>query len=167
MVLITPPQQGLFADAEAPRGALVDHLHPLYKGVMKEYITDGRYYYSADGKQRYEANEYYRIIEDAIQNSAKLLPLTVSGDVAWVAAQTAPNHLRGTLVDSGYINPKARIATMHFHVVKPLKVIDILRKKSLNFTDPSAVEIDVPCGMFRFIDVQIEKPITSAPCTRG
>ena len=31
LVLITPPQAGVFADTNAPRGKLADHLHPLYQ----------------------------------------------------------------------------------------------------------------------------------------
>lgn len=44
LVLITPPQQGVFAAQNAPRGAMTDHLHPLYKNILREYITDGRNY---------------------------------------------------------------------------------------------------------------------------
>ncbi len=77
----------------------------MYKEILKEYITDGRHYYSADGAQAYAADEHYRVIEADIEQSAKHLPLTVSGDVAWVTAQTSPTHLRLTLIDSGYIKP--------------------------------------------------------------
>jgi len=154
--LITPVQNGAFAAKDPPRGAMSDYLHPLYKNIMKEYVTDGRHYYSADGKKEYAADEYYKTIEADIKKSAKLLPLTVSGDVAWVAAQASANHLRLTVIDSGYINPKARTAIVKFHTVKPLKMFDLLDKKSFNITDPYAVKIDIPCGMFRFIDIEIE-----------
>jgi len=156
LVLITPVQNGAFAAKDPPRGAMSDYLHPLYKNIMKEYVTDGRHYYSADGKKEYAADEYYKTIEADIKKSAKLLPLTVSGDVAWVAAQASANHLRLTVIDSGYINPKARTAIVKFHTVKPLKMFDLLDKKSFNITDPYAVKIDIPCGMFRFIDIEIE-----------
>jgi hypothetical protein len=103
------------------------------------------------------ADEYYKVIEADIKKSAKLLPLTVSGDVAWVTAQTAPNHLRLTLIDSGYINPKARTATVYFHMAKPAKMFDLLDRKPINIDDASAVRIEVPCGMFRFIDIEIKE----------
>lgn len=167
LVLITPPQQGVFAVENPRRGAMADHLHPLYKNIMKEYITNGRYYYSADGRQQYAADEYYQIVEADIKNSAAMLPLTVSGGVAWVLAQTSANHLRLTVIDSGYINPKARTATVHFHTAKPLRMVDLLDHTRFNISNPSAVKINVPSGMFRFIDVETEEPITSVRRTLG
>jgi hypothetical protein len=140
----------------APRGRLADHLHPLYRKIIKEYYTDGRQYFSADGKQKYAANEYYKTIESDIKNSARLLPLTVSGNVAWVAAQTSPTHLRLTLIDSGYINPKESTAVVSFHSVSPLKMTDILDRQNFDLANPAAVKIDVPCGMFRFIDIELK-----------
>jgi hypothetical protein len=156
LVLITPVQNGSFATKNPPRGVMTDYLHLLYKDIMKEYITDGRYYYSADGKNKYAADKYYKTIEAEIKKCSKLLPLTVSGDVAWVAAQTSTNHLRLTVIDSGYINPEARTATVKFHAVKPLKMVDLLDNTIFNINNPSAVKVDIPCGMFRFIDIEIE-----------
>jgi lambda-carrageenase len=160
IVLITPPQQGVYADQNAPRGKLTDHLHPLYKATMKEYITDGRNYCSADGKQTHAANsDYYKTIEAEIQERAKLLPLTVSGDdVAWVCAQTAPKHLRLTLVDGGYLNPGERAAKVTFHTVKPVAITDLLDGSSYKATGDS-VEIDVPLGLFRFIDIELKEAL--------
>ncbi len=113
--------------------------------------------FAADGKQRHAADEYYRVIEADIRDCVKLLPLTVSGDVAWVTAQSAPNHLRLTLIDSGYINPKARTVTVHCHTVKPVKMVDLLDQTRFNMDNPSEVKIDVPCGMFRFIDIEMKE----------
>ena len=157
LVLITPPQQGVFATKDAPRGVMSDHLHPMYRNILKEYLTDGRHYLSADGTQQYAADEYYRVIEADIRDCAKLLPLTVSGDVAWVTAQSAPNHLRLTLIDSGYINPKTRTATVHFHTVKPVKMVDLLDQTRFNIGNAPTVRIDVPCGMFRLIDIEMKE----------
>lgn len=155
LVLITPPQNGSLADKDAPRGALADHLHPLYRAILKEHLTDGKYYCSAEGGEKRRADQYYRTVEADIEAGAKKLPLTVSGDVAWVAAQTAPTHIRLTLVDSGYINPHARTANVAFHTVKPVKVTDVLDGKAFDLSDPSAVRVDVPLGLFRFIDVEL------------
>ena len=159
-MVITPPQHGKFADLDAPRGKLVDHLHPLYRNLLREYITDGRNYLSTDGTETYAADEYYQQVEADIQAGAKRLPLTVSGDVAWAAAQTAPTHLRLTLIDSGYINPNARTATVSFHTVQPARMTDLLDgETSFDVTDPSWVNIDVPCGLFRFIDIELKEPL--------
>ncbi len=160
MVLITPPQAGVFADATAVRGSMSDLLHPLYKNILKEFITDGHNYYSANGLQTYKANEYYTTVEAAIKEGAQKLPLTVSGsNVAWVVAQTSPMHLRLTLVDGGYINPDNRMAKITFHSVQPKKMTDVLDKKVFNITNPSAVMVDIPCGLFRFIDIELSKPL--------
>ncbi len=153
VVLITPPQNGKFAASAAPRGKLTDHLHPLYKSIMKEYITDGRNYYSADGGRTYAADEYYRTVERDIAESAKKLPLTVTGDVAWVCAQTAPKRLRLTLIDSGYINPKARTARVQSHTVTPVRMTDLLTGETVSTT------IDIPGGMFRLIDIELAEEL--------
>jgi hypothetical protein len=161
LVLITPPQHGAFANTEAPRGELVEHLHPLYRDILEEYISDGRNYLSADGTETYAADEYYTQVESAIQAGAKKLPLTVAGGVAWVAAQTAPTHLRLTLIDSGYINPNDRAANVRFHMVNPVKMVDLLSGAALDVSDPSLVKVEVPCGLFRFLDIELDRPLGS------
>ncbi|CAA6692397.1 MULTISPECIES: hypothetical protein [unclassified Lentimonas] len=159
IVLITPPQHGVFADKDAPRGAMVDNLHPIYKDILKEYITDGRNYLSANGKQSYAADTYYTTIEADIQAGAKKLPLTVTGDVAWVVAQTAPTHLRLTLIDNGYISPADRVATITFNTVAPVKMTNLLDGTAYDVSDKSTIEVDVPCGLFRFIDIELNKAL--------
>lgn len=159
MVLMTPVQHGKFAMKDAPRGAMEDKLHPIYKGITKEYITDGAKYYSADGKETYAANEYYKVIEKEIEEGAKKLPLTVTGDVAWVVAQTGPKNLRLTIIDGGYINPKDREAIVTFNTVKPLKMVDMLDGKSFKISKPEKIIVDVPCGLFRFIDIELSEEL--------
>ncbi|WP_366184338.1 PQQ-binding-like beta-propeller repeat protein [Flavobacterium ovatum] len=154
MVLITPPQAGAKADLTAPRGLMKNKLHPLYQNILKEYYTDGHFYYAADGVTKYNANTYYQTIKTEIEAGAAKIPITVTGDVAWVVAQTAPRHLRLTLVDNGYINPDTRMATVKFNTVSPVKVVDVVDGKQF-FQTGSTVSIDVPCGMFRFIDVEL------------
>jgi lambda-carrageenase len=91
-----------------------------------------------------------------------LLPLTVSGDVAWVATQTSPTHLRLTLIDSGYINPKSRTAKVRFHTVEPVKMVDLLSGDNFDLSTPSSTEVDIPCGLFRFIDIELKEPFGPA-----
>ena len=158
IVMLTPPQQGVFADTDAPRGKMVDRLHPLYNGFMKEYISDGRDYISADGMERFPAKTYYKTIEAEIRAAAKQLPLTVSGDVAWVCAQTSPTHLRLTLIDSGYINPSAKTATVTFQTAKPKRMVDLLDGTEFSIADSKAT-VEIPCGLFRFIDIELKKSL--------
>ncbi|RKR12143.1 hypothetical protein CLV91_2266 [Maribacter vaceletii] len=154
LVLLTPPQNGIYADKKAKRGTLTSHLHPMYKNIMKEYYTDGRNYYSADGTQTYKANEYYKVIAKDIKDNAKKLPLTVSGDVAWVVAQSSPKHLRLTLIDGGYLNPDDREVTIQFNTVVPIKVTDLLSGEEFTPNANGELQIKVSCGLFRFIDIE-------------
>ena len=156
LVLITPPQKGVFAQKNVVRKSLSENLHPFYKNILKEYITDGHNYYSADGKETYKANEYYKIIEKEIKESAKKLPVTVSGDVAWVVAQTSPKHLRLTILDNGYINPEESTAIVSFNNIKIKKITDILSEEAFK-VENSSVKINIPLGAFRFIDIELEK----------
>jgi hypothetical protein len=154
LVLMTPPQQGIYADTKAVRGKLVDKLHPLYKNIMSEFYTDGKYYYSANGKDTYPANTYYKTVAKVLNEKAKLLPITVTGDVSWVVAQTSPTNLRLTLIDGGYINPKSAVASVSFNTIKPVKVTDILNGETFE-TKNGKTTIQLPTGLFRFIDVEL------------
>lgn len=161
LVLITPPQQGKFSDSSAPRGQLSDNLHPLYKDILKEHITDGRNYLSPDGTQTFGPKEHSKTIESEIKESAKLLPLTVSGNVAWVTAQSGPKNLRLTLIDSGYINPGAKTATITFHTTTPVKITDLLSGEELNIANPKNITAEIPAGLFRFLDITLESALIS------
>lgn len=157
MVLITPPQHGTFADTNAVRGAMTNYLHPMYKNIMQEFHTDGRYYYSSDGTQQLAADAYRATVSNTIAQATTQLPVTVDGDVAWVCAQTDPYHLRLTLIDSGYLNPKARTATVHFNTINPVGITDLLDGTPYSAMDGTA-SIDVPLGLFRFIDIELSEP---------
>ena len=156
MVLLTPPQSGTLADPNAPRGKLQDHLHPLYRNIMQEFITNGHSYLSADGSTVHAADTYHDTVIKAIAAKAVLLPLTVTGDVGWVTAQSAPTHLRLTLVDTGYINPKARTAAVQFNTVRPAKITDVMTGETIPMLDADTAEIDVQLGSFRFIDIELQ-----------
>lgn len=159
LVLITPPQAGSKADSGAVRGNLADNLHPLYKSILKEYYTDGRHYYDANGVQSQAADQYFTTIENDIKEGAKLIPLTVKGNVAWVVAQTSPTNLRLTLIDGEYLNPDDRKAIVTFQTVTPTTMTDILDGTSFNLSNKKAVEIEIPCGTFRFIDIKLNSPL--------
>ena len=159
MVLITPPQKGVFTDKEAVRKPLVENIHPWYKNIMKEYYSDGKNYYSADGKTTYAPNEYYKVIDEDIKKSASLIPVTVSGNVGWVVAQIGPKHLRLTIVENGYINPNKAVAKVKINAIKILKMTDILNGEEFKVDKNSKVEIEIPLGGFRFIDIELAEKI--------
>lgn len=158
LVMITPPQKGKFADKEAKRGALEDLLHPIYKGNMTEFITDGKYYYSSDGTQKYAPQEYYTEVQNAIEKASDKLPVKIkSGEVGWVAVQTSPKHIRLTIIDNGYINPDDRLAEILLQVeVEEIK--DIVTNETLKAAN-GKLKLTVPCGLFRFIDIQLKEEL--------
>ncbi|QHI39249.1 Lambda-carrageenase [Kordia antarctica] len=159
MVLITPPQNGVFADKDAVRKPLAENIHPWYKNILKEYHTDGKNYMSADGKEIYKPSEYYKVIEEDIKKSASLLPITVSGNVGWVVAQTSPKNVRLTIVENGYINPNKAIATVKINTIKVVKIQDILNKEEFKANANAEILIEIPLGGFRFIDIELENEL--------
>lgn len=159
IVMITPPQHGVFADKNVPRGKMIDKLHPLYKGIMKEYITDGKDYYSSDGTEKYNPDNYYKNIKESIKKASKKIPITVNGKVAWVVAQSSAKHLRLTLVDGGYINPDDRIAKIKFNNIEVKSITDLLSREKFKADDSGNLEIHIACGMFRFLDVELKKTL--------
>lgn len=159
MVLLTPPQNGVNAQNQMPRGKLTNHLNPIYKNIMKEFYTDGRDYFSADGKEKHGAESYYKTVQKELEENSMLIPITVSGDnVAWVVSQSSPKHLRLTLIDGGYINPNDRTATVTFNTVVPVKMHDILNKEEFEISGGKTT-VQIPCGMFRFIDIELRTPL--------
>ncbi|MFC3120791.1 hypothetical protein [Agaribacter flavus] len=153
LVLITPPQTGAFAQKSTFRLELTDLMHPMYQKGLKEYYTDGRHYYSADGTQTFAATTYANTIKDEIENAASLLPINVSGNVAWVAAQSGPQNIRLTLIDSGFINPSDKQAIVHFNTISPAEVSDLLSKETYSVNQAMPLTIDIKAGMFRFLDI--------------
>jgi hypothetical protein len=164
VVMITPVQQGVFKDRGTVRGALTDHMHPIYQENTKEFITDGKNYITPNGQTVVAANSN-RVdqIKNQLRLKSGLLPMTVSGGTAWVVAQSAPKHLRLTLIDSGYINPEDRIAQVKFNSVTPVEITDLLSGESFVVNSDNIAEIPVSAGSFRFIDVKISETIGDFP----
>ena len=67
---------------------------------------------------------------------------------------------RSTVGSEQYRKP--RTATVHFHTVKPIKTVDLLSDATFDNSDPSSVKVDVPCGLFRFIDVELDQPLEAS-----
>jgi hypothetical protein len=126
---------------------------------MEEYVTDGYYYYSNDLKKKYNADEYYKTIESKIKEKSQLLPITVTGDVAWTLAQVDPTHLRLTLIDGGFINPSEKVAKVNIQTSKIKSMKDILNGEAFESANNSQTNIAIPTGMFRFIDIELTSPL--------
>ena len=156
LVLMTPPQEGPYADKEANRPPLKDSLNPLYADILQEFYTDGRNYYSEDGKHVFAADQYYTVIEQAIKQAATSLPIKVTGAVASVTAQMSSEKLRLTLIDSGYINPSDRPVTLQFNDKLNIEsVVDVLTGEKIKVEYKKATLV-VPAGLFRFIDINLK-----------
>ncbi|MGB0371405.1 MAG: hypothetical protein ACPGN3_08640 [Opitutales bacterium] len=161
MVLMTPVENGVYASDAAYRTRLLENLHPIYRDILQEFVIDGRNYLSSDGSATYAANSsyFYDTVKPAVENGGSALPVTLSGDpVGWVCAQSAPRHLRLTLVDSGYLNPQERAVTIHFNTVTPVRVVDVLSGESFPIVDGTCA-LTVPLGMFRLLEIEITAPL--------
>ncbi len=155
LVMMTPPY-----DPTAPRKALTDHLHPMYRSIMKTYYTDGRSYYSdAKMSQKYSAKSYYSTIKSEIEKASQKLPITVDGEVAWVSAQSAPNHIRLTVIDGGYLNPSDKEVTINFNTVNPVKITNLASGEDLTSSGAKSITVTVPCGLFLFLDITLDKAL--------
>ncbi len=156
MVLVTPPN--VDGVNKPTRGLLEDHMHPFYTGKTKEYFTDGKKYYSdINQSSSFEPDSsYYLTIKNDIETSANLLPITVSGDVSWVVAQTDKNHLRLTLIDNGYINPKGGVAKVKINAseINVNNISNILNSGE-SYSGASEYDITIPLGGFKFFDVTL------------
>jgi len=161
VVMITPPQTGPLADTNAPRGRMEDHLHPLYRGKLKEFFTDGRSYLSADGKTKRRADRHFEDVAEAIRDGEKLLPLTVTGGVGWVVSELSPTRLRLTVIDNGYLNPNDRAAVVTFRASKPSGMTDVLSGETFAVEAGGSVTVPVPCGLFRFLDIELDEPLAA------
>ncbi len=158
LVLLTPIQEGI-CEVSDPRGKMVDKLHPIYKDIMQEYVSDGYHYYSNDLTKKYKAEEYYKVIEASIKDKSKNLPITVEGEVSWTLAQVDETHLRLTLIDGGFINPSDKVATVKLQSDKIKSLKDILDGEVFTSAEDSTVTVNIPTGMFRFIDIELSQPL--------
>lgn len=105
-----------------------------------------------DGDQSIPANEYGETIKSSVEKGEKTLPVVVKG-ASWSLIKIDDNHSRLILVDSGYINPQEREATVIFQNIKPKSVVDILSNETLKFKNET-IKVKVPAGSLRFIDIE-------------
>ena len=130
-----------------PDGINMDKF-PYFKNKI---TTDGQYYYDRQGK-KHSAIKYRPQLIRALEESARRLPLRLTGDIAWTAVRLDPEHIRVTLIDPGYLNPADRKATIHFQHLKATKVHDILAGKDLEIVNDS-INLTVPLGILRVVDI--------------
>jgi|GEM_PF-1652149 len=86
-----------------------------------------------------------------------LLPLVVEG-AGWSAIKIDDTHIRVVLMDQGYLDPQKRDAVIKLQTVQAESAVDILSKKTLEFTDNS-LALSVPAGSVRLVDITLKQPL--------
>ncbi|WP_076418087.1 PQQ-binding-like beta-propeller repeat protein [Colwellia sp. UCD-KL20] len=138
---------------EMPHGmvpiAPIEYKSVLDKKHVPYSVSDTKYGY-VKGK-KVAAADYAIVLKDTVNQGDKLMPVIVHG-ASWSAIKLDDSHIRVIMVDPGYINPKARRATLTFNHQTPKSVTDILSKETLTL-HKNTVELTVPAGSMRFVDL--------------
>jgi hypothetical protein len=135
-----------------------------YSWLKEKIITDGASFYDAMGNP-VSAISYKSTVIEKLEASASRLPVRVTGDVAWTVVRLDSRHIRISLFDPGYTDPKTRNATILMQHLFGLSAKDILTGEVLNLENQS-IPITVPAGSMRFIDVE-HSPTSVAPNIRS
>lgn len=123
----------------------------------RKFSTDGEYFYDDGGKQ-ITASGYRPTVESALVDGAQTLPIRVEGEVSWAAARLDDNHIRVTLVDSGYLDPADRDATIVLQRVTADSATDALTGAFLPIEN-SRIPVHVPVGLFAVVDIATNSPL--------
>ncbi|WP_077406389.1 PQQ-binding-like beta-propeller repeat protein [Cellulophaga omnivescoria] len=134
---------GMVAVAPVEAKTTIEKLSkPYFVSTAKVGIKDG---------VKVPAKEFGAVIKATVAKGAKQLPIVVSG-ASWSAIKLDDNHTRLILIDPNYINPQNTKVTVTFAYKTPKQIVDILSKEELTATN-NKIEITVPAGAMRFIDV--------------
>ncbi|WP_426370401.1 hypothetical protein [Pseudocolwellia sp. HL-MZ7] len=63
------------------------------------------------------------------------------------------------MVDGGYINPQSALAEVTFNTISPKAIKDILAGDEFTATN-GKLNVQLPTGGFRFLDITLDKPLT-------
>ncbi|MFC1712246.1 PQQ-binding-like beta-propeller repeat protein [Candidatus Poribacteria bacterium] len=117
----------------------------------RKFTTDGQYFYDDSGSRR-EAAEYRQVVESALQEATKHLPVRVTGDVHWSVVRIDPTHVRVTLVDPGYLTPADRDADIRLQHLNGTSCVDILSGEILHIEN-NCIRVHVSMGIIRILDI--------------
>ena len=121
---------------------------PFFQRML---ITDGEVFYDDQGAA-ISAVDFKEFALEALEDSATRLPVRVEGAVAWTAVRLDPTHVRVTLIDSGYVSPADRQASIVFQHLQGAKCTDILSGERLAVLG-NTVTLTIPAGVLRVIDI--------------
>jgi outer membrane protein assembly factor BamB len=129
-----------------------DDVTPKSFPRLKERLTtDGRWFY--DAGRAVAPADYRGVALAKLEQSATRLPVRVQGDVAWSVVRLDPHHVRVTLIDSGYVDPRDRSAEIVLQHLDAISCTDILRGERLSLRN-GRVQVTVPAGIFSVIDIE-------------
>jgi hypothetical protein len=120
--------------------------------IKSMILTDGVSVYDRAGKA-VSAPDFKPQAEQQLRAAADRLPVTVRGDVAWTVVRLDPQHVRITLIDSGFTDPADRTAEIVLQHLEGTGCRDILSGEILPLTGQSTV-LTVPAGTLRIIDIK-------------
>lgn len=104
------------------------------------------------GNKKILAKEFENTIKKTVNAGEKKLDIVVKG-ASWSAIKIDEKHTRIVLIDQGYIDPQNREATIIFQNKKPKSITDILNKEEI-VTNDQKINITIPAGSMRFIDLE-------------
>lgn len=134
---------GMVAIAPIEAKTTIEKLNkPYFVSTAKVGIKNGA---------KVPAKEFGAVIKATVVEGAKQLPIVVSG-ASWSAIQLDDTHTRLILLDPNYINPQNTKVTVTFAHKIPKQIVDILSEEELKTTN-NKIELTVPAGAMRFIDV--------------
>jgi hypothetical protein len=126
--------------------------------IREKITTDGMNFFDAVGTSK-TPSAYKETVVQKLEAAAERLAVRVAGDVAWSVVRLDRGHVRVTLADPGYTDPKSRNAVIKIQNLAALSAVDILSKQTLTITD-STIVTTVPAGSLRIIDIE-HTPVTS------
>ncbi len=99
---------------------------------------------------------YQAAVKAKLEEGASRLQVLVKGNVALTVVKLDDEHVRITLIDPGYTDPANREAEIVLQHLNGTSAKDILSGENISIIDKK-MNISVPAGIFRIIDVQHDK----------
>lgn len=121
---------------------------PFFRQMIR---TDGEFFYTKQG-DKISAIDYKETALQQLRDSANRLPVRVEGNVAWTVTRLGPNHVRVTMIDSGYISPADRQVRIVLQHLPGTQCTDILSGENLLLRQ-NTISLTVPAGILRIVDI--------------
>ncbi|MDZ8120239.1 hypothetical protein [Pontiella agarivorans] len=130
--------------------APLDYQKQLQQNSTPYFVSNARN--GLVGGKEVSADTFGTTISKTVKAGAKKLPFLVKG-ASWSAIKLDESHYRIVLVDPHYIDPRDCPSEITVQKTGPKGAVDILSKEQLEITD-GKVELIVPAGSMRFVDIQ-------------